>query len=67
MAALHVFFLSLWYKINIENDFFQRVTQAYLKKEIPSSPNKSQTYDLPITSLDALPATGDSWELRPLN
>ena len=31
---------------------WQRHTQ---KKENPSSPNRSQTYDLPITSLDALP------------
>ena len=35
------------------------MTQAYSEKEIPSSPNRSRTYDLPIT--------GDSWELRPLN
>ena len=31
------------------------MTQAYLEKEIPSCPNRSQTYDLPITSLGALP------------
>ena len=31
-------------------------TQAsYSEKEIPSSPNRSRTYDLPITSSDALP------------
>ena len=30
-------------------------TVAYLEKEIPSSPNRSRTYDLPITSSDALP------------
>ena len=35
--------------------FFQRVTQAFSEKEIPSSPNRSRTYDLPITSLDAPP------------
>ena len=35
--------------------FFQRVTQEFSEKEIQSSPNRSQTYDLPITSLDALP------------
>ena len=34
--------------------FFQSVTQAYSEKEIPSSPNRSRTYDLPITSSDAL-------------
>ena len=31
------------------------MTQANLEKEIPSSPNRSRTYDLPITSSDALP------------
>ena len=34
----------------------QNVTTRYFKKkEIPSSPNRSRTYDLPITSSDALP------------
>ena len=31
------------------------MTQAYSEKEIPSFPNRSRTYDLPITSSDALP------------
>ena len=31
------------------------MTQAYSEKEIPISPNRSQTYDLPVTSSDALP------------
>ena len=31
------------------------MTQANSEKEIPSSPNRSRTYDLPITSSDALP------------
>ena len=31
------------------------MTQSYSEKEIPSSPNRSRTYDLPITSSDALP------------
>ena len=36
--------------------FFQSVTQAYsVKEKNLSAPNKSQTYDLPITSSDALP------------
>ena len=35
--------------------FVQPVTQAYSEKQIPSSPNRSRTYDLPITSSDALP------------
>ena len=29
------------------------MTQAFSEKEIPSSPNRSRTYDLPITSLDS--------------
>ena len=31
------------------------MTQAFSEKEIPSSPNRSRTYDLPITSSDTLP------------
>ena len=31
------------------------MAQAYLGIEIPSFPNRSRTYDLPITSSDALP------------
>ena len=31
------------------------MTRVYSDKEIPSSPNRSRTYDLPITSSDALP------------
>ena len=52
------------------------MTQAYSEKEVPSSPNRSRTYDLPITSSDALPlsyrrlvgakAIKREWELRPL-
>ena len=34
---------------------YSLMTQAYSEKEIPSSPNRSRTYDLPITSSDALP------------
>ena len=36
-------------------DIFQWVTKAYSENENPSSPNRSRTYDLPITSSDALP------------
>ena len=39
----------------IENDVLFRNDTAYSEKEIPSSPNRSRTYDLPITSSDALP------------
>ena len=35
--------------------YYSAMTQAYSEKEIPSSPNRSRTYDLPITSLDAVP------------
>ena len=30
--------------------YYSVMTQAYSEKEIPSAPNRSQTYDLPITS-----------------
>ena len=35
--------------------YYSVMTQEYSEKEIPSSPNRSRTYDLPITSSDALP------------
>ena len=35
--------------------YYSVMAQAYSEKEIPSSPNRSRTYDLPITSSDALP------------
>ena len=35
--------------------YYSVMTQAYSEKEIPSSPNRSRTYDIPITSSDALP------------
>ena len=35
--------------------YYSVMTQAYSEKEIPNSPNRSPTYDLPITSSDALP------------
>ena len=59
--------VSLYFKISVnpyqwqikailfENDIFQWVTLAFSEKEIRSSPNRSRTYDLPITSSDALP------------
>ena len=43
-------------KINLKDDVFQSVTQAYSeKKKFPSAPNRSRTYDLPISTSDALP------------
>ena len=39
-----------------ENDvLFQKVTRAYSEKRNPSAPIRSRTYDLLITSSDALP------------
>ena len=35
--------------------YYSVMTQAYSEKEIPSYANRSQTYDLLNTSLDALP------------
>ena len=35
--------------------YYSVMTQTYSEKEIPSSPNRSRTYDLPIISSDALP------------
>ena len=41
--------------MKIENDVLFSNDAGILGKEIPSSPNRSRTYDLPITSSDALP------------
>ena len=42
--------------VKMMNDvLFSNDTGILGKKEIPSSPNGSRTYDLPITSSDALP------------
>ena len=38
-----------------DNNDFQLVTQAYLEKKFLSHPNRSRTYDLPVTSPGALP------------
>ena len=35
--------------------YYSVMTQANSEKEIPSAPNRSRTWDLPITSSDALP------------
>ena len=35
--------------------YYSVMAQANSEKEIPSAPVRSRTYDLPITSLDALP------------
>ena len=36
-------------RISVHVDRASVMTQAYSEKEIPSSPNRSRTYDLPIT------------------
>ena len=41
--------------LRTKDEIFQLVTQAYSEKEIPSAPNRSRTYDLPISTSDALP------------
>ena len=33
-----------------KDDVFQSVTQAYSEKEISEAPNRSRTYDLPIST-----------------
>ena len=43
--------------MTIDVFFFYLVTESYLKKEKPGSPNRSRTYDFPITSSDALQYT----------
>ena len=55
-------------KIFEEDDFSVSDTGCSEEKN-PYTPNRSRTYDLLVTSPDALPlkATGDWWELRPLN
>ena len=35
--------------------YYSVMTQAYLEKEIRSSPNRRRNYDLPITSSEDLP------------
>ena len=56
--------------------YYSVMTQAYSEKEIPSSPNRSRTYDLPIAISDALPLSYrrlvgakatklGSWDKRP--
>ena len=44
-------------KLFLEYDVFLLVTQAYSDKvkKNPSAPNRSRTYDLPISTSDALP------------
>ena len=42
-------------RIKMRMMFYSVMAQAYSEKEIPSSSNRSRTYDLPITSSDALP------------
>ena len=39
-----------------QSEMFQLVTQAYTEKNL-SAPNRTGTYDLPISTSDALPLT----------
>ena len=52
----------------LKDEIFQLVTQAYSEKEILSAPSRSQTYDLPIRTSDALPLSYRRLVVpRPLN
>ena len=54
----------------VEYDVFLLVTQAYSDKvkKNPSAPNRSRTYDLPISTSDALPLSYRRLVVaRPLN
>ena len=57
-------------KVIFECDVFLLVTQAYSDKvkKNPSAPNRSRTYDLPISTSDALPLSYRRLVVaRPLN
>ena len=54
----------------VRNDIFQSVTHAHStrKKKFLSAPNRSRTYDLRISTLDALPLSYKRLVVaRPLN
>ena len=56
--------------VDVEYDVFLLVTQAYSDKvkKNPSAPNRSRTYDLPISTSDALPLSYRRLVVaRPLN
>ena len=56
-------------KFIVKDDVFLSVTQAYSDyKKNPSAPNRSRTYDLPISTSDALPLSFRRLVVaRPLN
>ena len=54
----------------VKDDVFLSVTQAHtrIKKKIPGAPNRSRTYDLQISTSDALPLSYRRLVVaRPLN
>ena len=54
--------------IRVKDDVFQSVTQAYSERKNQSAPNRSQTYDVPITSSETLPLSYRRLVVpRPLN
>ena len=73
VSRLHRFLQSRNYFDNhykYEYDVFLLVTQAYSDKvkKNPSAPNRSRTYDLPISTSDALPLSYRRLVVeRPLN
>ena len=47
--------------IKMTDVFFQSVTQAYSEIETPSSPNRSRTYELPITTVNRVSSLSGCW------
>ena len=54
-SLLGISVLLYYIYVKVRMMFYSVMAQAYSEKEIPSSPSRSRTYDLPITSSDALP------------
>ena len=54
---LYLFRVGHWgrTKTRVKMMYYSVMTQANLNQEIPSAPVRSRTYNLPITSSDALP------------
>ena len=73
LHGLSTVFRNFLKNVKIEYDVFLLVTQACSdkvkkKKKNPSAPNRSRTYDLPISTSDALPLSYRRLVVaRPLN
>ena len=69
-SLLELKLIRMLEKVENEYDVFLLVTQAYSDKvkKNPSAPNRSRTYDLPISTSDALPLSYRRLVVaRPLN